>query len=75
MFAHSARVRRAGTIPRCGLEGGRGCIRATEILSSYENAPKLYRTDESRKRRKLSEAEYAVELADAREKTRFLCTQ
>jgi hypothetical protein len=53
----------------------RNCERASEILRSYENAPKLYRTDESGKRHILTEAEYAAEVADAREKTRFLCSQ
>ncbi len=51
------------------------CQRATEILESYENAPALYRTDENGKRHVLTEKEYAAELADAKEKTRFLCSQ
>ncbi len=51
------------------------CERATEILHSYENTPKLYRTDESGKRHILTDVEYAAEVADAREKTRVLCSQ
>lgn len=51
------------------------CKRANEILASYENAPKLYRTDADGKRHILNDAEYAAELASAREKTRLLCSQ
>ena len=53
----------------------RNCERATEILHSYENAPKLYRTDESGARHILTDVEYAAEVTDAREKTRVLCSQ
>ena len=53
----------------------RNCDRANEILRSYENAPKLYRTDESGNRHILTDAEHEAELRDAREKTRFLCSQ
>lgn len=51
------------------------CKRANEILKAYENAPKLYRTDDAGKRYILSDAEYALEIAEAREKTRHLCSQ
>jgi len=51
------------------------CKRANEILESYENAPALYRTDESGERHVLTEKEYAAEIAAAKEKTRFLCSQ
>jgi Domain of unknown function (DUF4124) len=51
------------------------CERANEILKSYENAPKLYRTDEAGNRHILTDAEHAAELADAREKTQYLCNQ
>lgn len=51
------------------------CKRANEILESYENAPALYRTDENGKRHVLTEKEYAAEIAAAKEKTRFLCSQ
>lgn len=51
------------------------CKRANEILKSYENAPALYRTDENGNRHVLTEEEYAAELAAAKEKTRFLCSQ
>jgi hypothetical protein len=51
------------------------CKRANEILKAYENAPKLYRTDEAGQRYILTDAEYAAEIAAAREKTRHLCSQ
>lgn len=51
------------------------CKRANEILKSYENAPALYRTDENGKRHVLTDKEYAAEIAAAKEKTRFLCSQ
>lgn len=53
----------------------RNCKRAKEILDSYENAPKLYRTDDEGKRIILSADEQAATLADARAKTEFLCGQ
>lgn len=51
------------------------CKRANEILMSYENAPKLYRTGENGERYILTESEYAAEVVLAREKTRVLCNQ
>jgi hypothetical protein len=51
------------------------CKRAHEILAAYENAPKLYRTDDAGQRYILTDAEYAAEIAAAREKTRHLCSQ
>lgn len=51
------------------------CKRANEILAAYENAPKLYRTDDNGKRNILTDAEYEAELEDARVKTRQLCSQ
>lgn len=51
------------------------CKRANEILASYENAPKLYRTEADGMRHILTDAEYQAELTSAREKTRQLCSQ
>ena len=51
------------------------CKRANEILEAYENAPKLYRTDDAGQRYILTEAEYAAEIAAARKKTHHLCSQ
>lgn len=51
------------------------CKRANEILASYENAPKLYRTGADGERHILTDAEYRAELTSAREKTRLLCSQ
>jgi hypothetical protein len=51
------------------------CKRANEILEAYENAPKLYRTTDAGQRYILTDAEYAAEIAAAREKTRYLCSQ
>ena len=53
----------------------KNCERAKQILSSYENAPKLYRTNEAGGREILDEAEFAATLADAKEKTKLLCSQ
>ena len=49
------------------------CKRVTEIYKSYENAPRLYRTDDKGKREYLSDKDAKATLDDAKSKMEEAC--
>ena len=49
------------------------CIRAKEIYASYQNAPRLYKTNEDGEREYLSKKEERATLADTESKMNELC--
>lgn len=51
------------------------CTRANQILAMYRNAPELYRTNAGGERETLSDAERQAMIAEAEQKTAYLCAQ